>query len=458
MKIEPQLEVLLPQLELRVLHGPQAGSRLTLSVGEYMLGTDDDCEVMLAGPRLMGVHARLRIDTDAASISPIDGTVLDGHGKAISQDTPLALGMPVEIGGIWVSVDEVDAPWPSTETLIPQPVVTPLPESSDLNEASAAAPSQELSVDHDVDVQRARVRARRILIVSLAGLAMIGILGVVGTLWLSQQAPPVVQEVGNKKPSTDSRPSLSDRLAEAFPGRTIRVSTAKGGPPVVTAYASDRRMATQMQQLIRKHDSTSMLHIFIDEEMQESVRTILEKYREDGKRAVVQVSEVKNGVASIRGIVISASVRDELIENLKNSVSGLRSVDTNFQSAEDLSSILAERLVVADLSNKLKVVSRQPEFVLRGSLSEDEIQRWEKLFIQFTDEFGQLLPIRTVISVQQKRPPINVQTVVGGPMPFIITDNGQRIGVGGEVNGHTITSIRDDEIVFDGTQRYRISR
>jgi hypothetical protein len=96
--------------------------------------------------------------------------------------------------------------------------------------------------------------------------------------------------------------------------------------------------------------------------------------------------------------------------------------------------------------------------VLRGSLSEDEIQRWEKLFIQFTDEFGQLLPIRTVISVQQKRPPINVQTVVGGPMPFIITDTGQRIGVGGEVNGHTITSIRDDEIVFDGTQRYRISR
>ena len=193
MKIEPQLEVLLPQLELRVLHGPQAGSRLTLSVGEYMLGTDDDCEVMLAGPRLMGVHAKLRIDTDAASISPIDGTVLDGHGKAISQDTPLALGMPVEIGGIWVSVDEVDAPWPSTETLIPQPVVTPLPESSDQNELSTAAPSHELTADQDVDAQRARVHARRILIVSLAGLAMMGIVGIAGTLWLSQQAPPVAQ-------------------------------------------------------------------------------------------------------------------------------------------------------------------------------------------------------------------------------------------------------------------------
>jgi hypothetical protein len=43
-------------------------------------------------------------------------------------------------------------------------------------------------------------------------------------------------------------------------------------------------------------------------------------------------------------------------------------------------------------------------------------------------------------------------------MPFIITDTGQRIGVGGEANGHTLTSIKDDEIVFDGKQRYRISR
>jgi len=43
MKIEPHLESMLPQLELRVLFGPQSGSRLTLSPGDYLLGTDEDC-------------------------------------------------------------------------------------------------------------------------------------------------------------------------------------------------------------------------------------------------------------------------------------------------------------------------------------------------------------------------------------------------------------------------------
>jgi hypothetical protein len=147
-----------------------------------------------------------------------------------------------------------------------------------------------------------------------------------------------------------------------------------------------------------------------------------------------------------------------VLENLKNSVPGVRSVEAAFQGAEELPNLFAERLTAADLSSKLKIISRQPELVLRGSLTEDEIQRWEKLLVQFSEEFGQLLPIRTSISVAQKRPPVNIQTVVGGAMPFIITDTGQRIGVGGEANGHTLTSIKDDEIVFDGTQRYRITR
>ena len=454
MKIEPQLETLLPQLELRVLHGPQAGSRLTLAVGEYMLGTDDDCEIMLAGPRLMGLHAKLKIDADAAILSPVDGSVLDGHGKHIAADTPLALGMPVEIGGIWVSIDEVDAPWPSTETLIPQPTITALSESLD-HEVPLEIASPQAPASDDIDHQR--TRARRILIASLSFLGTIGIASIFGAFWLSHQATPVAPPVVDSQPISND-PSLGERLNKAFPGRAIKISQTSGKVSVVTAYASDRPMATHMLQLIRKFDSAAVTHIFVDDEILESARAAMQKYRQGGNRAVVQVSGIHNGVISASGWVSSATVRDEVVENLKNSVPGVRSVEATFQGTEELPALFVERLTAADLSNKLKIVSKQPELVLRGNLTEEEIQRWEKLLVQFNEEFGQLLPIRTIISVAQNLPPVNIQTVVGGAMPFIITDTGQRIGVGGEANGHTLTSIKDDEIVFDGKQRYRISR
>jgi type III secretion system YscD/HrpQ family protein len=454
MKIEPQLETLLPQLELRVLHGPQAGSRLTLAVGDYMLGTDDDCEIILAGPRLMGMHAKLKIDADAAILSPVDGSVLDGHGKHIAADTALALGMPVEIGGIWVSIDEVDAPWPSTENLIPQPTITAPSESLNHEEPLELVSPQVPAID---DVDHQRTRARRILVASLSVLGAIGIASIFGAFWLSHQATSVAHTVVDSQPRS-TEPSLSERLTKAFPGRAIKITQSNGKVSVVVAYASDQPMATRMLQLIRKFDSTAVTHIFVDDVMLESARAAMQKYRQEGNRAMVQVAGINNGVISARGWVSSPTVRDEVLENLKNSVPGVRSVEAAFQGAEELPNLFAERLTAADLSSKLKIISRQPELVLRGSLTEDEIQRWEKLLVQFNEEFGQLLPIRTSISVAQKRPPVNIQTVVGGAMPFIITDTGQRIGVGGEANGHTLTSIKDDEIVFDGTQRYRITR
>jgi type III secretion system YscD/HrpQ family protein len=455
MKIEPHLETLLPQLELRVLHGPQAGSRLTLFVGEYTLGTDDDCEVMLAGPRLMGMHARLKIDADTASISPIDGNILDAHGKQILGDTPLAIGIPVEIGGVWISVDEVDAPWPTTETLIPQPSAASSAAPAESSDVSLTSEAQ-VQDESDFNVQRAR--AKRFLIISMSGLATIAILGVAGAFWLSSQPMPAASELVVSASPMPSVPTLSDRLAEAFPGRIVEVTPGNGGATVVKAYATDGAMANRMQQMIRKFDGTAVTHLFSDDAMLESASGVVLKYRQEGTRAVVRVTEMKNGTASLRGVVASQSVRDELMDNLKNSVPGLRSIDISVQGIDELPSLLTDRLTLADLSKKLQIVSRQPEFTLRGNLSEEEIQRWETVLTQFSQEFGQILPIRAMISIQQKRPPINVQTVVGGAMPFVITDTGQRIGVGGEANGHTISAIRDDEIIFDGTLRFRIPR
>lgn len=455
MKIEPHLETLLPQLELRVLHGPQAGSRLTLFVGEYTLGTDDECEVMLAGPRLMGMHARLKIDADTASISPVDGNILDANGKQILGDTPLAIGMPVEIGGVWISVDEVDAPWPTTETLIPQPSAASSPAPAESSEPSLMS---EAETRGESDFSAQRTRAKRLLIISMTCLASVAVLGVAGAFWLSSQPmTPTNESVASASPMP-SAATLSDRLAEAFPGRIVQVTSGNGGATVVTAYATDGAMANRMQQMIRKFDGTAVTQLFSDDAMLESASSVALKFRQEGTRAVVRVTEMKNGTVSLRGVVASQSVRDELMDNLKNSVPGLRGIDISVQGIDELPSLLTDRLTLADLSKKLQIVSRQPEFTLRGNLSEEEIQRWETVLTQFSEEFGQILPIRAMISLQQKRPPINVQTVVGGSMPFVITDTGQRIGVGGEANGHTISAIRDDEIVFDGTLRFRIPR
>jgi type III secretion system YscD/HrpQ family protein len=457
MKIEPHLEAMLPQLELRVLHGPQAGSRLTLAIGDYVLGTDDECEVMLAGPRMQGVHARLQFDGDLASITPLEGHVLDAQGKEISETFTLALGMPIELGGIWITVDEVDSPWPSTENLIPQPSPPPAPPTA---EQTAARDAEHVSgiVQPAIEQDIQRLRARRILIAAMSTLAAIAVMGIAGAGWLASRSNPIETQPIAVTDDSKRIETLNVQLAEAFPGRKIAVSTGAGGVSVVTAYATDKGMADRMQIAIRKLLGTPVTHMYQDDLILQSARSIAQKFRQEGTRAMVKVNEANNGVIVVHGTVVSNTTREELLEAFRAGVPGLRNTEASLRNSEELPTLLAERMASAGLSKKLQVVSQQPEYTLRGSLSEEDMQRWEALLLEFNGEFGNLLPIRATITLLQRRPPVNIQTVVGGPMPFVITDTGQRISIGGEANGHTITAIRDNEVIFDGAQRFRIPR
>ena len=52
----------------------------------------------------------------------------------------------------------------------------------------------------------------------------------------------------------------------------------------------------------------------------------------------------------------------------------------------------------------------------------------------------------------------DIQIIVGGITPFIVTESGQRATRGGDIDGHTLISVRDGEVIFDGAERFKISR
>ena len=106
-------------IELRILHGAQAGSRLCLSVGEYTLGSDDSCTLILEGSGIEDRHAILRFDGEDVWIDPVDGVVRNAHGDDIDDEQQLIFGLPVELGNVWISVDREDVPWPDSKSVVP---------------------------------------------------------------------------------------------------------------------------------------------------------------------------------------------------------------------------------------------------------------------------------------------------------------------------------------------------
>jgi hypothetical protein len=59
-------------IELRVLHGPQAGARLPLEPGQrYTIGKADTCAIVLGGAQVAEEHATISADADGISVEPL---------------------------------------------------------------------------------------------------------------------------------------------------------------------------------------------------------------------------------------------------------------------------------------------------------------------------------------------------------------------------------------------------
>jgi len=454
MKLEPSLDTLQAQVELRVLVGPQAGSSLSLGIGDYSLGTSDECEIILIGSRLEAIHARLSFDGDQITVKPVEGKVCDAQGNEIKDTFPLTLGMPVDLGGVWVSVDSVDARWPDPADVLPTPV-PPSHTEQTVTEAEAQTPAA------DNPASRLRNRAKITLIISAVGLSLIVLSGISLVAWMIEQEthPEVVATVS--KPVIPTIPVNQQKILQIIQNldlaRSVEMKISNKGSISVSGYLPDD---TTKKRLIQALDSVSpspKTELYVDSELLEASKKILAD-KLDPARAKLKAESVTNGVLKVRGAVSMQTSKENAYELIKSEVPGLRQIDGLILQADDLPQQFQEKIISAGLSKKLQVVSRQPEFVLRGTMSEEDLRNWETVLTEFNEDYGKILPIRATIRVAQKKSPFNVQIVVGGNMPFVITETGQRVTRGGDINGHTLITIKDTEVIFDGNEKVKISR
>lgn len=454
MKLEPSFDTLQAQVELRVLVGPQAGSSLSLGIGDYSLGTSDECEIILMGSRLEAIHAKLSFDGDQITVKPVEGKVCDAQGNEIMDTFPLTLGMPFDLGGVWVSVDSVDARWPDPADVLPTPV-PPSPVDQTVTEGEVQTQAA------DNPASRLRNRAKITLIVSAVGLFLIVLAGISLAAWMIEQQarPKVVATVS--KPVVPTIPVNQQKVLQIIQNldlaSSVEMKISEKGSISVSGYLPDGNTKKRLIQALDNISPSPKTELYVDGELLEAAKKILVD-KLDPARAKLKADSVTNGVLKVSGAVLTQTAKESAYELVKSEVPGVRQIDGMILQADDLPQQFQEKIISAGLVKKLQVVSRQPEFVLRGTMNEEELRNWETVLTEFNEDYGKILPIRATIRVVQKKSPFNVQIVVGGNMPFVITESGQRVTRGGDINGHTLITIKDTEVIFDGSEKIKISR
>jgi len=452
-------------IELRVLYGAQMGSCLTLGPGEYLLGSGDECTVMLAGQNMAERHATLRFDGVTALIAPYDGVVRNAHGDEIEAEQELVLGLPVELGGVVITVDHADAPWPEPESVTPagrehramkeepgEDEQTPgaLPDPEAVHADAEAV--QETTVTEASTSRPGQFRKWMLATTLIAGFSVLGVVA-----WYSietRQAVKVIPAVETSKVDVAQPPAAAVKTLADFAGSALTLEKLGSGWQVL-GYVATNPEYTKLTNALAAAAPAVEVKVNVDENILRDAKAVLDAGE---LNAYPKVDSATHGVVVVSGAASSVEAVERVRSLLMEKVPGVQEVKANFLLPEQLRGKLKERIAAAGLSERLAVKREGDELRLAGKLSMDEIRRWEEVLLAFSKDYGNVLPVRATITRFIPKPPIGVQIIVGGAMPYIVTENGEHVNQGGNVDGHTLMSIKEGEVVFEGTQRIRIAR
>ncbi|MBV7485217.1 type III secretion system inner membrane ring subunit SctD [Bordetella sp. BOR01] len=430
-----------PALELRVLSGMHREARCPASNGA-VLGADPDCDIVLADTGLGPRAARLRVgthgwdlvpDPDAASAPPL-----------APGDPATPFNRPLPLGPIWITVAHSADPWTALPLAAndesPPAEAMPAPAA----DALSARPAPPVPSRPIVPPPRKRDTWPMVL-----GLGAV-VLAVLVVILMSQllpgdprPTPPVdpraaAQQSLGKISAAIDRLGLSSRLHIAIlPNGTVRVSGW-----VRNAAEQDRLAATLSQIWPMPAMRVSVEDVAI-ETAANALKAFSVKYvpRYDG-----------DGRLTILGIAASARERASALDALRAQLPGMTVLGNDIALAPQVADDFARQLAEAGLSGVS--LTWKPHFLEAGAqaLDDYQLEQLQTLIARFNTTHVDVVQVAQSTGERQYADsvPFTIRSVVSGPQPFIVLQDGSKLLVGGVHGQYRLTAIEPTRIIFEG--------
>ena len=127
---------------LKVFNGPHAGGEIVLDDGDYLLGSGNQCDIVLTDPQIASEHCRLTINNQTVTFEALSAATVFVEGRP---EATGALG-PYEfltVGDTHVAVGPNNADWPSRELPTLQ---AETPDTADVSNAGESSPESPAEV------------------------------------------------------------------------------------------------------------------------------------------------------------------------------------------------------------------------------------------------------------------------------------------------------------------------
>jgi type III secretion protein D len=446
-------------LELRVLSGLHRDARCLVEDGS-VLGADPACDIVLADDGLGSRAARLRIGASGWDLAMDDS----------QPDTPpgTPFNRPVPLGPVWITVARRSDPWaqapdaandaqggsparpadqPAAPSDSPAILVAPIPAAEEDSQLERRLPLPPV---------QGRRRKRDSWPMAL-GLGAV-LLTIIVAIALALIPPSTAKRVPTPDPRLAAAEKSMGQISAVFErmGLASRLHVALSRDGTVTVSGWVRNAAEQDAVAASLSQIWPMPAMRISNE-DEAVRTARAALRSFNVKYEPQYQG--DGRLNIAGIASSARERASAMDALRAQLPGMTVLGNDIVLTQQLSDTFSSQMVDAGLSGVTLAWKADYLDIAPGALEDDQLQRLQELVDDFNKHH---LGVARIAAASAATPsdnvPFVIRSVVGGPQPFIVLEDGSKLLVGGVYRKYRLITVENTRIIFEGPRNAIVTR
>jgi type III secretion system YscD/HrpQ family protein len=457
-----------PYYILKVLSGPHLGAEVQLAAGDYRLGRDESCDIVLSDRSLSGEHALFAIGADGIKVQSLAGEVRIEHQPHQDAARLLSFFTVVGLGTTHVAVGPESATWPelvppAQPVAIAQPIVAS-PSVASLTPSAApvaVALEEAVTVALPVVVSSPIDRRRSIRRWAARVAALLLLLGIGGGVAANRDSllahraiePEPVVEAAPPSP----REMLIAMLHDDGLATGLKVLEDRRGRLVVEGHVDTTAAQAMLTERLKQAPDPVQIRIVAGDQMVETARDTLAALGYD-----MDVAYTGDGMLRLAGYVPESSDLQRVVDIVQRDVAGLAGIRNEVMTDRAIMASLEEQLRKAGFGEAIRLrLEANKKITARGNVRSEEMPAWTAIQADFDRSYGRYLEIVPQVTESRRDQALpgvqlNVRAIGFGDLPYVILGDGEKYLEGSVLtDGWTIQRIRPREIVLSkGGQLY----
>ena len=437
-------------LELRVLSGLHDQARCAAEDGA-VLGSDPACDVVLADAGLGARAARLRLGTQGWDLAP------DPDAPAAQAEPATPFNQPMPLGPVWVTVARRSDPWmagpiaandgdagaaAAAVAVAVTGETPPAAETPPQAEPPAADPRPPLPA-----AAAPRKRDSWPIVLGLAAVVLT-LLVAIGMAWLLPSTPKPVERPDPRAIAERSIGQITAALERLGLASRLHVAMSRDGTVLVSGWVRNAAEQDSVASALSQIWPMPALRVSAEDAAVASAATTLKAF---GVRYAPRYDG--DGRLTILGIASSARERASALDAVRAQLPGMTVLGNDIALAPDVADALSAQLADAGLSGIALTWKADRLEAGASGLDDEQLSRLQTVVARFNATHLDVVALARPAAAD--RPfadsvPFGIRSVVGGPQPYVVLEDGSKLLVGGTHKQYRLTAVEPKRLIFEG--------